>query len=62
MATSSIFADFSIYDKEKAEAFVEALDRSANGPKFVPLGPVPPTIKDPEEIRKRFLKTETENA
>lgn len=51
MATSSIFADFSIYDKEKAEAFVDALDRSANGPKWEPKGPVSRTVTDPAEIR-----------
>lgn len=58
MATSSIFADFSIYDKEKAEAFAEALERSANGPKWEPVEPVPPLLTDHDEIRRRFLKKE----
>lgn len=35
---------------------MEALERSANGPKWEPKGTIWPTITDPEEIRKRFGK------
>lgn len=51
MATSSIFANFSISDRRTAEAFVTALDASANDPKREPVAPVDPPLTDHAAIR-----------
>ena len=56
MATSSIFASFDIKDKKTAEAFVEALDQSANGPEWKPVKPVEPILTDHDAIRELFTK------
>lgn len=56
MATSSIFASFDIKDKKTAEAFVEALDKSANGPDWKPSKPVEPPITDKNKIKALFAK------
>lgn len=56
MATSSIFANFNINDSRTAEAFVEALETSANEPKRTPTAPVEPLTTDTNEIRAFFTK------
>lgn len=56
MATSSIFANFNINDSRTAEAFVEALETSANDPKRTPTAPVEPLTTDTNEIREFFKK------
>jgi len=56
MPTSSIFARVKISDPQKAEAFVQALEASANDPKRKPTAPVIPTVTDLEEIRKIVAK------
>ena len=61
MATSSIFANIKINDPEKAEAFVSALEASANDPKVKPSAPIIPTITDLDLIRKLMAKRLTTN-
>ena len=56
MATSSIFANVKITDKKEAEAFVRALDASANQPKVKPSAPIIPTATDVNAIRKLMAK------
>lgn len=56
MATSSIFTSFDMKDKKTAEAFVEALDKSAHEPAWKPSKPVKPLLTDPEAIRVLFAK------
>lgn len=56
MATSSIFASFDIKDKKTAEAFVEALDKSAKESAWKPSKPVDPPLTDPKAIRVLFGK------
>ena len=56
MATSSIFINIKITDSEKAEAFVSALEASANDPKLEPSAPIIPTLTDLNAIRKLMAK------
>lgn len=56
MATSSIFANIKITDPKKAEAFIEALDSSANEPKRKPSAPDIPVLSDLGEIRRLVTK------
>ena len=56
MPTSSIFALIKITDPKKAEAFVNALVKSANDPPRKPSAPVIPTVTDLDEIRKIVAK------
>lgn len=56
MATSSIFANFSIKDKKTAEKFVEALEQSASDPERTPTTPNSVHISDKEEILKLFAR------
>lgn len=56
MATSSIFANVKITDPKKAEAFVNALEASANDPKVKPSAPIIPTLTDVNAIRKLMAK------
>lgn len=56
MATSSIFASIKINDPEEAEAFINALEASANDPKIGPSAPIIPTVTDLDEIRKLMGK------
>lgn len=56
MATSSIFANVRITDPKKAEAFVNALEASANDPKVKPSAPIIPTLTDVNAIRKLMAK------
>lgn len=56
MATSSIFANVKITDPKKAEAFVNALEASANAPKVTPSAPIIPTLTDVNAIRKLMAK------
>ena len=51
MATSSIFANFNISDRKTAEAFVAALDASANDPKRKPDISLAPPLTDHAGIR-----------
>lgn len=56
MATSSIFANVKITDPQKVEAFVEALEASANEPKREPSAPIIPSLTDLDAIRKLMAK------
>lgn len=56
MPTSSIFAQVKITDPQKAEAFVNALEASANDPKRKPTAPIIPTVTNLDEIRKIVAK------
>lgn len=56
MATSSIFASFNIKDSKTAEAFVAALDASANDPKRTPEAPTPHVMTDKKQILEFFSK------
>ena len=61
MATSSIFSNVKITDPKKAEAFVNALEASANDPKVKPSAPIIPTITDLNSIRKLMAKRMNKN-
>lgn len=56
MPASSIFAQVKITDPKKAEAFVNALEASANDPKRKPTAPIIPTVTNLDEIRKIVAK------
>lgn len=56
MATSSIFADFSIKDKKTARAFVRALEASAKDPFPMPKEKTWRLVTEPEEVKKFFGK------
>jgi len=56
MATSSIFANFDINGKRKAEAFVEALDASSKDKITVRSVPECKSITDKNEIKAFFKK------
>lgn len=56
MPISSIFAQVKITDPKKAEAFVNALEASANDPKRKPTAPIIPTVTNLDEIRKIVAK------
>lgn len=56
MATSSIFADFTIKDKETADRFVAAFEASSSDGKRIPTTHVNPPLTDPNEIRALFSK------
>jgi hypothetical protein len=55
MATSSIFADFSIRDKKTAERFAAALDASSHDP-VDQSAPSTKTLTDPAAIRAFLAK------
>lgn len=54
MATSSIFADFSIRDKNTAQAFAKALEASAKTAAQPAIAPPCDVLKTPEEIDQFF--------
>ena len=54
MATSSIFTNVVIEDPKKAEAFVDALEKSSQDPVWKPSAPSIPILDSVEELR-RFL-------
>lgn len=56
MATSSIFANFNIKDSKTAEAFVEAMEKSATEPKIIPAEPAPVYLTDKKKILEFFSK------
>lgn len=56
MATSSIFANVKITDPKKAEAFINALDASANEPKKKAAAPTHAFVTDANEIRRMMVK------
>lgn len=56
MATSSIFANVKITDPKKAEAFINALDASANDPKKKAAAPTHAFVTDVNEIRRMMAK------
>lgn len=56
MATSSIFANVKITDPKKAEAFINALDASANSQKKSAKALAHTLVTDPGEIRKLMAK------
>ena len=56
MPTSSIFASFSIKDKETAERFIDALEQSANDPERTPTSENSVHISDKEKILKLFIQ------
>ena len=55
MATSSILTNVVIGDPKKAEAFVDALEKSSQDPVCSPSAPFIPILDSVEEIR-RFLE------
>lgn len=61
MATSSIFASFDISDRRTAEAFVTALDASANDPKREPVASLEPPLTDHAAIRAFLDKRKCTN-
>ncbi len=61
MATSSIFANFNIYDRKMAEAFAAALDASAKDPLRKPEAPTPHVVTDKNEILSFFERENKEN-
>lgn len=61
MATSSIFANVKITDPKKAEAFVNALEASANDSPRKPSAPIIPTVTDLAAIRKLMAKRLNKN-
>lgn len=58
MATSSIFASFQINDKETAERFANALDKSASEPEWKPTNHIV-HLTDPKKIKELWAKRET---
>ena len=56
MATSSIFANFSIKDKKTAEKFVDALEQSANDPERIPTNANSVHVSDRDKILKLFAQ------
>ena len=60
MATSSIFANFDIKDKQTAKAFVEALEVSAAEPVRKPTAPIEILTKS-EDIKNLWAKRKKKN-
>ena len=60
MATSSIFANFDIKDKQTAEAFVEALETSAAEPVHKPSAPIEILTRS-EDIKKLWARRKKKN-
>ena len=56
MATSSIFTNVKITDRESAAIFVDALERASKLTKRVPTSKVNPPLRDREAIRVLFEK------
>ncbi|MCD8299980.1 MAG: hypothetical protein LUC41_02190 [Clostridiales bacterium] len=56
MATSSIFANVKITEPKKAEAFVDALEASANEPIRKPSTPDIPVVTNADDIRTLMAK------
>lgn len=56
MATSSIFTDFVIKDKQKVRKFVKAIEESLKDPRPKSAKTSCHIVLTPEEIRKRFRK------
>ena len=56
MPTSSILASFNTTDKKTAEAFVDALERSASEPKHKISAPAPVHLVKKEQILEFFGK------
>ena len=56
MPTSSVFADFSIKDKETAERFVYALEKSELESRSNPIRSSTSTVTDPAAIRSLLNK------
>ena len=54
MATSSIFHNVVIKDRESAKRLIEALEASSRDPKRVPTCEVKPPLTDKEVIRALF--------
>lgn len=56
MATSSILTNVRITDMKTAEAFINALEASANDPKIESSEPETPVLTDLDAIRKLLAK------
>ncbi len=56
MATSSIFTNVKITDPKKAEAFINALDASANEPRKAKTVAEPSLVTDLNELRRMMAK------
>ncbi len=54
MPTSSIFANFTITDKDAAERFADALEIASQQPKWKPSEPIEPPERDPDKIQAIF--------
>ena len=57
MATSSIFANFSINDKKTAEAFVKAIEQSEKEQNTVSISSIPVCLTDKNKIADSIFKT-----
>lgn len=56
MATSSIFTNVKITDRESAEIFISALEKASDAPKRMPTTKVSAPLRDKEAIRALFSK------
>lgn len=56
MATSSIFTNVKIEDRESAEMFISALEKASKSPKRTPTTKVNAPLRDKEAIRALFAK------
>ena len=56
MATSSIFSNVTIKDKDGTERFVKALERASSMPTRVSTSDVNPPLRDHREIKVLFEK------
>lgn len=56
MATSSIFANVKITDRDSAEMFISALEKASEAPKRVPTTKVSAPLRDKEAIKALFAK------
>lgn len=56
MATSSIFANFTINDEKTATHFADALDLASQQPEWKPSAPVNRPLRDLAQIRELMMK------
>lgn len=56
MATSSILTNFTISDKNTAQAFVEALDAASREPEWKPKAPIKAPVTDHDAIKALLAK------
>lgn len=61
MATSSILTNVKITDPNKAEMFVNALEKSSRDPKRIPVSNVKSPLTDKDAIKALLLKGRADN-